>query len=196
MQFERGRRAQAQGALELGGDLLFPSAASGRLDVRDGAVQAARARCYGRIRKRGLCVALNTRARAHARGIRGFTAPTAFQFARAVALLLDLTEVTGSTSRSRTLCSTTNGCWRERFDTPAAGPVKVPVGEGLNMKRVRVAPGKFVVVSQGMAEKAARVCHGRVHPDQVREMAAAEPKGCERSVPWQGHCQASGSRVG
>ncbi len=46
------------------------------------------------------------------------------------------------------------------------------------MKRVRVAPGKFVVVSQGMAEKAARVfATGAFTRDQVREMAAAEPKG-------------------
>jgi hypothetical protein len=46
------------------------------------------------------------------------------------------------------------------------------------MKRVRVAPGKFVVVSQGMADKAARVfASGAFTRDQVREMAAAEPKG-------------------
>lgn len=46
------------------------------------------------------------------------------------------------------------------------------------MKRVRVAPGKFVVVSQGMEDKAARVfASGAFTQDQVREMAAAEPKG-------------------
>ena len=46
------------------------------------------------------------------------------------------------------------------------------------MKRVRVAPGKFVVVSQGMADKAARVfASGAFTRDQVREMAVAEPKG-------------------
>lgn len=46
------------------------------------------------------------------------------------------------------------------------------------MKRVRVAPGKFVVVSQGMADKAARVfASGAFTRDQVREMATAEPKG-------------------
>lgn len=45
------------------------------------------------------------------------------------------------------------------------------------MKRVRVAPGKFVVVSQGMADKAARVfASGAFTRDQVREMATAEPK--------------------
>lgn len=45
------------------------------------------------------------------------------------------------------------------------------------MKRVRVAPGKFVVVSQGMADKAARVfASGAFTQDQVRDMAAAEPK--------------------
>lgn len=57
-------------------------------------------------------------------------------------------------------------------------PDKVPVDEGLDMKRVRVAPGKFVVVSQEMAEKAARVfATGAFTRDQMREMAAAEPKG-------------------
>ncbi len=46
------------------------------------------------------------------------------------------------------------------------------------MKRVRVAPGRFVVVSQGMADKAARVfASGAFTRDQVREMAAVEPKG-------------------
>ncbi|HQC95016.1 MAG TPA: hypothetical protein PK306_04845 [Aquabacterium sp.] len=46
------------------------------------------------------------------------------------------------------------------------------------MKRVRVSPGKFVVVSQGMADKAARVfASGAFTRDQVREMASAEPKG-------------------
>ena len=46
------------------------------------------------------------------------------------------------------------------------------------MKRVRVAPGKCVVVSDGMADKAARVfASGAFTREQVREMAAAEPKG-------------------
>lgn len=45
------------------------------------------------------------------------------------------------------------------------------------MKRVRVSPGKFVVVSQAMVDKAARVfASGAFTRDQVREMAAAEPK--------------------
>ena len=53
-----------------------------------------RAMCYGRIQVKGAYVSLEYLERApNARGIRGFTAPTAFQFARAVALLLDLTEV-------------------------------------------------------------------------------------------------------
>lgn len=53
-----------------------------------------RAMCYGRIQVKGAYVSLEYLERApYARGIRGFTAPTAFQFARAVALLLDLTEV-------------------------------------------------------------------------------------------------------
>jgi hypothetical protein len=53
-----------------------------------------RAMCYGRIQIRGGHVSLEYLERTPcARGIRGLTAPTAFQFARAVALLLDLTEV-------------------------------------------------------------------------------------------------------
>lgn len=45
------------------------------------------------------------------------------------------------------------------------------------MKRIRVSPGKFVVVSQAMVDKAARVfASGAFTRDQVREMAAAEPK--------------------
>lgn len=53
-----------------------------------------RAMCYGRIQVKGGHVSLEYLERApYARGLRGVTAPTAFQFARAVALLLDLTEV-------------------------------------------------------------------------------------------------------
>jgi hypothetical protein len=53
-----------------------------------------RAMCYGRIQVKGGHVSLDYLERTpYARGIRGLTAPTAFQFARAVALLLDLTEV-------------------------------------------------------------------------------------------------------
>jgi len=45
------------------------------------------------------------------------------------------------------------------------------------MKRVRVSPGKFVVVSQAMVDKAARVfASGAFTREQIREMAAAEPK--------------------
>ncbi len=47
-----------------------------------------RAMCYGRIQVKGGHVRTP-----YARGVRGFTAPTAFQFARAVALRLDFTEV-------------------------------------------------------------------------------------------------------
>ena len=53
-----------------------------------------RAMCYGRIQVKGGHVSLDyLECTPYARGIRGLTAPTAFQFARAVALLLDLTEV-------------------------------------------------------------------------------------------------------
>lgn len=43
------------------------------------------------------------------------------------------------------------------------------------MKRVRVAPGKHVVVSAELAEKAARVGSAGLTLDQVRDLAAAEP---------------------
>jgi hypothetical protein len=53
-----------------------------------------RAMCYGRIEVGQGYVSLEYLERApYARGIRGLTAPAAFQFARAVALLLDLDEV-------------------------------------------------------------------------------------------------------
>lgn len=44
------------------------------------------------------------------------------------------------------------------------------------MKRVRVSPGKFVTISTGLAEKAARVVAVGLTRDQVRELASAEPK--------------------
>lgn len=45
------------------------------------------------------------------------------------------------------------------------------------MKRVRVSPGKFVVVSTALADKAARVfASGAFTREQVRELAAAKPK--------------------
>lgn len=44
------------------------------------------------------------------------------------------------------------------------------------MKRVRVSPGKFVVVSTAMADKAARIfASGAFTRDQIRDAAAAEP---------------------
>lgn len=44
------------------------------------------------------------------------------------------------------------------------------------MKRVRVAPGKFVTISTSLAEKASRVVAVGLSRDQVRELASAEPK--------------------
>ena len=48
--------------------------------------------------------------------------------------------------------------------------------ENWGMKRIRVAPGKFVTISDELAEKAARVfATGQLTHDQVREMAV-EPQ--------------------
>jgi hypothetical protein len=44
------------------------------------------------------------------------------------------------------------------------------------MKRIRVAPGKFVVIPSEMAEKAARVTATGLTREQVLELKAAEPK--------------------
>ena len=44
------------------------------------------------------------------------------------------------------------------------------------MKRVRVAPGKFVVISAEMAEKAARMFANGLTPEQVRNLQATEPR--------------------
>lgn len=44
------------------------------------------------------------------------------------------------------------------------------------MKRVRTAPGKFVIISTELAEKAARVCGAVVTRDQVRNLGATETK--------------------
>lgn len=50
------------------------------------------------------------------------------------------------------------------------------------MKRVRISPGQFVVVSTSLADKAARVfASGAISREQIRELAAAEPK-CTRGV--------------
>ncbi|MFT7773408.1 hypothetical protein [Roseateles sp.] len=44
------------------------------------------------------------------------------------------------------------------------------------MKRVRVAPGKFVVISAQLAEKAARVFGTGLTRDQVNSLKASEPR--------------------
>jgi hypothetical protein len=44
------------------------------------------------------------------------------------------------------------------------------------MKRVRVAPGKFVTISGELAEKAARVFATGLTRDQVLELQASEPR--------------------
>lgn len=44
------------------------------------------------------------------------------------------------------------------------------------MKRVRVAPGKFVVISDELAEKAARVFSTGLTRDQVNSLKASEPR--------------------
>lgn len=44
------------------------------------------------------------------------------------------------------------------------------------MKRVRIAPGKFVTISAELAEKAARVFATGLTRDQVRELKASEPR--------------------
>lgn len=44
------------------------------------------------------------------------------------------------------------------------------------MKRVRVAPGKFVVISAELAEKAARVFGTGLTRDQVSSLKATEPR--------------------
>ena len=44
------------------------------------------------------------------------------------------------------------------------------------MKRVRVAPGKFVTISAEMAEKAAHVFKSGLTRDQVRGLKAPEPR--------------------
>lgn len=44
------------------------------------------------------------------------------------------------------------------------------------MKRIRVAPGKFVIISPELAEKAARVTATGLTRKQVLELQASEPK--------------------
>ena len=44
------------------------------------------------------------------------------------------------------------------------------------MKRIRVAPGKFVTISTELAEKAARVFATGLTRDQVQQLKASEPK--------------------
>lgn len=49
--------------------------------------------------------------------------------------------------------------------------------ENRPMKRIRVAPGIFVTISDELAEKAARVfATGQLTHDQVRELMAVEPQ--------------------
>lgn len=44
------------------------------------------------------------------------------------------------------------------------------------MKRVRVAPGKFVTISTELAEKAVRVFATGLTRNQVRDLKASEPR--------------------
>lgn len=44
------------------------------------------------------------------------------------------------------------------------------------MKRIRVAPGKFVIISSELAEKAARVTATGLTRKQVLELQTSEPK--------------------
>jgi len=44
------------------------------------------------------------------------------------------------------------------------------------MKRVRVAPGKFVTISTELSDKAARVFANGLTCDQVRDLKASEPR--------------------
>lgn len=45
------------------------------------------------------------------------------------------------------------------------------------MKRIRVAPGKFVTVSTALAEKAARVFGSGLTREDAAALSATEPKG-------------------
>lgn len=44
------------------------------------------------------------------------------------------------------------------------------------MKRIRVAPGKFVTISAQLSEKVAHVFATGLTRDQVRELQASEPR--------------------
>ena len=64
------------------------------------------------------------------------------------------------------------------------------------MKRVKVSPGKFVVVSTAMAEKAVRVfATGALTRDQVRTMAASEPTRAGLLIGGPSKSKTSGKRV-
>lgn len=52
----------------------------------------------------------------------------------------------------------------------------VPFCESPCMKRVRIAPGKFVAISPGLAEKAERVLATGLTREQVADLRATEPK--------------------
>lgn len=65
------------------------------------------------------------------------------------------------------------------------------------MKRIQVAPGKFVAVPNDLAEKAQRIFERGLTRDQVSDLAATEPKGATGlmagspkplaiSKPWTG----------
>lgn len=56
------------------------------------------------------------------------------------------------------------------------GVATVPLCENQRMKRIRVAPGRFVSISHELAEKAARVFGTGLTRDHVRELLATEPR--------------------
>lgn len=56
------------------------------------------------------------------------------------------------------------------------GLAKVARTGSQDMKRIRVAPGKFVTISSELAEKAARVSATAPTRDQVLESKSSEPK--------------------
>ena len=69
----------------------------------------------------------------------------------------------------------TGGGTDPRQAQPASAPVSAAIKIG-GMKRIRVAPGKFVFISSEMAEKAARVTATGLTREQVLEFKATEPK--------------------
>lgn len=66
--------------------------------------------------------------------------------------------------------------WRQASKQAPSSRRQRHLTRGQHVKRIRVAPGKFVIISAELAEKAARVTANKLTRNQAVQLMASEPK--------------------